>query len=355
MSEEAANHPSRKNTESDHPATELCYDEAGFPEETDPNGVESVDPDTTIACITLDLENDWYFDDPEYDHLTFEYIDDYIEVIKNLGVPVTFFVVGKTIERFPDVIDKLDEELECEFHLHSYQHDTSKSYDFRTEIQNGKEAFESHFGYEPLGYRAPQGNIEPHEFEILEDEGFVFDSSVFPSYRPGVYSNLDEPITPYLPSEAEELLEIPIGVTKQTRIPTCQSYLKLLGRPYLRYLERASLPDPLVVNTHLQDFYRTASHDRLNQPKQFIMKRNLNRSVEMFSQLVDVLQAREYSFVTVTEMLKQSHATPDLTVDTFADRQDKEPASDVDLDVEANPDKESEQVKLAMENESTDD
>ncbi|MFC6715996.1 polysaccharide deacetylase family protein [Natrialbaceae archaeon GCM10025810] len=268
--------------------------------------------DDKLACVTLDLENDWYFDDPEYDHLTFEYLDDYIDLIQELEIPVTFFVVGKTIEQYPEAIDTLSDQLDCEFHLHSYQHDTSKCYDFRTEIQKGKAAFESHFGFEPEGYRAPQGNIEPYEFKILEDEGFRFDSSVFPSYRPGVYSNLDKPLTPYQPDETDELLEIPIAATPGIRIPICQSYLKLLGGPYLTYLRNAPLPEPLVFNTHLQDFYHTASHDRLDQPKQWIMKRNLEDSTKLFSSVVEGLQDRGYSFGTIMDI-------PDLTPESNID------------------------------------
>ncbi|MFA9427886.1 polysaccharide deacetylase family protein [Natronorubrum sp. A-ect3] len=274
--------------------------------------------DGQLACVTLDLENDWYFDVEGYDHLTFEFIDDYIELIKNLDVPVTFFVVGRTIERFPDVIDKLSTELECEFHLHSYQHDTSKSYDFREEIQQGKAAFESHFGVEPVGYRAPQGNIDPHEFEILEKEGFEFDSSVFPSYRPGTYNNLDKPLAPYIAEGTEELIEVPIAATPVTRVPVCQSYLKLLGRPYLAYLKYAPLPDPLVFNTHLQDFYQTDSHNQLHQPKRSIMKRNLDDSIEMFTEAIKRIRGRGYSFGTMTDIVETS-VLPGLGYETAED------------------------------------
>ena len=255
-----------------------------------------------LACVTLDLENDWYFDDPGYDHLTFEYVEEFIELIDELGVPLSVFVVGRTLERFPEVIDRIDSELDVEFHLHSYGHDTSKSYDFGEEVRRGKEAFASHFGSEPIGYRAPQGNIEPGEFTILEREGFQFDSSVFPSYRPGVYSNLDKPLQPYRPPEAEELLEIPIAATPYTRVPVCQSYIKLFGRPYRHYLRRAPLSTPLVFNVHLQDLFRTASHDRLGQPKRFIMKRNLDRSAEVFDETIDLLRERGYSFGRMTDI-----------------------------------------------------
>lgn len=298
-----------------------------------------------LACVTLDLENDWYFDEEGYDHLTFEYINDYIKLIKNLEVPVTFFAVGRTIERFPGVIDKLDSELECEFHLHSYQHDTSKSYDFREEIQNGKEAFESHFGYEPRGYRAPQGNIDPDEFEILEDEGFVFDSSVFPSYRPGVYSNLDAPLTPYQPAPAEDLTEIPIGATPRTRIPICLSYLKLLGWPYQTYLERTRLPDPLIFNTHLQDFFHTASHEQLEQPKRAIMKHNLDRSVDLFSQFITHLRSRGYAFGTMTDVLEDC----EIGIELAYGESDLEPRSTNETN-----EPESEQVKTDVTNDTCD-
>ncbi|WP_331234070.1 polysaccharide deacetylase family protein [Natronorarus salvus] len=252
--------------------------------------------------MTLDLENDWYFDEPGYDHLTFEYIEEFIGLIDDLGIPISIFVVGRTLERFPEVIDQFDAELDVEFHLHSYGHDTSKSYDFREEVRCGKQAFASHFGSDPIGYRAPQGNIEPGEFTILEQEGFQFDSSVFPSYRPGVYNNLDKPLHPYRPAEVEELLEIPIAATPYTRVPICQSYIKLLGRPYRHYLRRAPLPAPLVFNVHLQDLFRTDSHDRLGHPKRFIMKRNLDHSAELFAETIDLLREREYWFGRVTDV-----------------------------------------------------
>lgn len=257
------------------------------------------DPAERIACLTLDLENDWYVEQSGYDHLTFAYIDDYIDLIRDIDVPVSVFVVGRTIERYPDVIDELDSKLACEFHLHSYQHDTSKSYDFQTELRRGREAFAEHFGYEPMGYRAPQGNIDADEFALLEAAGFRFDSSVFPSYRLGVYNNLTAPRTPYRPDGTTELLELPVGTTA-TRIPLSHSYLKLLGRPFLRALESVSLPTPLVYNTHLQDLYRTRTYELLPRWKRAVFERNIDRSPALLRSVVETLRHRGYSFTTVS-------------------------------------------------------
>jgi peptidoglycan/xylan/chitin deacetylase (PgdA/CDA1 family) len=274
-----------------------------------------------VACVTLDLENDWYFDKPGYDHLTFNYIDEYIDLISDVNIPVTFFAVGRTIERFPGVIDKLYNNLNCEFHLHSYQHDTSKSYDFRTEIRNGLNAFENQFGHPPIGYRAPQGNIEQGEFDILEEEGFRFDSSIFPSYRPGVYNNLNTPTVPHKLSSTRNLVEIPISVEPLFRIPIAHSYLKLFGKPFLKYLEHSPLSSKLVYNTHLQDLYWTDSHTMLSQPKRAIFARNMNQSIPLFRAFIGQLRDTNYQFAKMTDLYKmtkvQSNSPNSLTQDTY--------------------------------------
>jgi peptidoglycan/xylan/chitin deacetylase (PgdA/CDA1 family) len=248
------------------------------------------------ACITLDLENDWYFGDQKLDHLTLKYIDEYIEMIRTIDVPVSIFVVGKTIEKHPDKVAQLRESIDCEFHLHSYCHDLSKSYNFQSEVRRGINVFEDFFDTFPMGYRAPQGNIEPHELIVLDDLGFKFDSSVFPSYRPGVYNNLDTPLTPFRPEQSTNLIEFPFAAVPRLRIPIAQSYLQLIGRSFLELLKHTRMPEILVFDSHLQDFYHTASHEQLNQPLRFIHKRNLSQSTELFKRFINILRERGYSF-----------------------------------------------------------
>ena len=260
------------------------------------------DSDSQLCCVTLDLENDWYFDEDGYDHLTFDFLDQYIKLINDLHIPVSIFVVGRTLERFPQKIGMIQRNIDSEFHLHSYSHDLSKSYDFLKEVNQGVDAFESYFGHQPDGYRAPQGNINSAEIRQLDKMGFEFDSSIFPSYRPGIYNNIDAPLSPYLPEGSEQLIEYPIGVLPNVRIPLSQSYVKLFGRPYLWLLKRMALPDILIFDSHLQDLYQTASHNRLDVPLRQIHKRNLRISVTLFRSLIKILRARGYTFVKVSDV-----------------------------------------------------
>lgn len=261
-----------------------------------------------FAAITLDLEEDWSIPQGPGRNPTFDYLDDYVDMVDALDIPLSVFPVGQTIERHPEVVQRLRAELPTEFHLHSYQHDMSKSYDFDEEIHAGIEAYEEFFGSPPIGYRAPQGNITPSELIKLERAGFEFDASIFPSYRPGVYNNLRVPLTPYFPEVTENLLEIPFAAVPKLRIPIAQNYLKLLGDPYVLLLKNVQLPEILVFDSHLQDFWRTEFHDYLPQPKRTLMTRNIDRAPEIFSDFVEFLRSVGYDFVHVSnihEMMRQ--------------------------------------------------
>jgi peptidoglycan/xylan/chitin deacetylase (PgdA/CDA1 family) len=257
--------------------------------------------DGKTACITLDLESDWYVDEPGESYYTFEYLPEYVEAMRELDVPVSVFVVGKLLEDRPDVVETIQEELDAEFHLHSYHHDPEMADGFRNDLQRGVEAFESFFGHRPRGYRAPLGKITDEQLAILDEEGFEFDSSVFPSYRPGAYNNLDAPIEPYRPDTAETLTELPVGVIPYLRIPAAQSYLKLAGRPYLKLLDAVDLPDPLIFVSHLHDFFDTEAHEYRDQPIQSIHKRNVHNSIDLLSELVQSLNSMGYRFSTVDD------------------------------------------------------
>ena len=270
------------------------------------------------ACITLDLESDWFVDGPGRTYMTAEYLDEYIELIQSVDVPVSVFVVGRLLEERPDIVERLDAALDCEFHLHSYAHDPEMSAGFRTDLREGIRAFESFFGRRPRGYRAPLGKISAQQLTTLDSEGFRFDSSIFPSYRPGAYNNLDAPTAPYRPAGTEELVELPVGVLPYLRVPTAQSYLKLGGRSYLRLLDWLDLPDRLVFVSHLHDFIETPANEHRSQPMKAIQQRNLAESTTLFQSLVERLTAMGYEFRTIGALYSETVAeradAPDLEI-----------------------------------------
>jgi len=261
------------------------------------------------ACITLDLENNWDFEDPDLQYLVFDYIDDFIQLVRELDVPLSVFVVGQTLEERPVAVRKIDAELDVEFHLHSYHHHMSGESDIESEIALGVKAFETVLGHRPTGYRAPRFIMNRKKIEAVSEHGFEFDSSICPSYRPGVYNNLGLPNRPYYPDAAPTLLEIPVSVFPWLSIPLQQSYLRLLGQPLYDVLKAFPLPDFLVFNFHLHDIFHTEAHDRLGPLRRIAFNRNIDTSRTVLRDFVGSLRDRGYQFRKLGEVARETKAS----------------------------------------------
>jgi peptidoglycan/xylan/chitin deacetylase (PgdA/CDA1 family) len=114
-----------------------------------------------------------------------------LERLGALHLPATFFIPGHTIESFP---------AECEAILaaghevahHSYAHvDPSRQTpdEERADMERALAALER-LGVRPLGYRSPSADMSPATLPLLEEHGFLYDSSLmaddFRPYRPRI-------------------------------------------------------------------------------------------------------------------------------------------------------------------------
>jgi len=223
------------------------------------------------VSYTLDLEPDYAGVAPRetYDALyDRETIDRLVDWLGEHRIKLTVFATGKLIAERRDRID-LFRSLGAEVELHGYGHAMYGADPLR-EFRRGLAEYRRCLDKTPLGYRAPGGVIRSELFEALGEEGIRYDSSVIPSFRRGVYSNMDHPTQPhFLPGGT--VLELPVGVIPRLRLLISTSYMKLLGMPLYRLFFRLfGRPDPLVYLFHMVDlapvpirrelspFYRTA-------------------------------------------------------------------------------------------------
>lgn len=102
----------------------------------------------------------------------------------------TFFVLGWLAERHPDLIRRLHASGH-EIASHGWGHRRVTTLDreaFRDSVRRSKNALEDLTGSPVLGYRAPSFSIVPGRewaLAILVEEGFRYDSSLFPVRRAG--------------------------------------------------------------------------------------------------------------------------------------------------------------------------
>lgn len=152
----------------------------------------------------------------------------------------TFFVLGWVAERQPALVRELVErghEIAC----HGYGHELVYRIGperFRDDLKRGRAAIEDAAGVRPAGYRAPSFSVTADSLwalEILAEEGFGFDSSIFPirHHRYGIPGFERRPLVLRLPNGLS-IREFPLTTVElgPLRVP-------LAGGAYLRFLPPA--------------------------------------------------------------------------------------------------------------------
>ena len=140
------------------------------------------------------------------------------ELLDELKAKATFFVLGMTAERYPDLVRAIagkGHELAC----HGFAHrrvPTQTRDEFRADVERCAELLEELGGKRPLGYRAPAFSITretPWAYDVLAELGFRYDSSQYDSPRIGNRIG-GVPRTPYRLElgDGREIWEYPITV-----------------------------------------------------------------------------------------------------------------------------------------------
>ena len=108
-----------------------------------------------------------------------------LDILDELNVKATFFILGWVAERYPQLIKKIAAENH-EIASHGYLHQRVASQNretYRTDVRRGKALLEDQIGTAVLGYRAPSYSITRQTdwaFDELVEAGFQYDSSIFP-------------------------------------------------------------------------------------------------------------------------------------------------------------------------------
>ncbi len=180
------------------------------------------------------------------------------------GVRATFFVLGWVAERYPSLVRRIASGGH-EIASHGYGHELITGQTpvaFREDIRKAKGILESILSQPVLGYRAPSFSITKDTMwapQILVEEGYIYDSSIFPVLhdRYGVPSA--NPAVHQLLTESGPLWEVPPSTVKYmgVRLPVAGGgYFRLYPYAILRALLRKLEGEgsPLVMYMHPWEF-----------------------------------------------------------------------------------------------------
>jgi len=195
-----------------------------------------------------------------------------LELLRKFNVKATYFILGKTIEDFPNLIQEIiDEghEIGCHTYSHPFIFKITPE-EFRSEIIKCKQLI-SPFGINYTGFRAPYFSIDNRSLwalDILKEEGFTFDSSVFvgDSKRTGIPG-----YDPNIKNSENGLLEFPVSTIKVLNFDfgVGGGYFRLL--PYNYFKRKFSK----ILEQRHSIFYIHPWELDPNQPKNYGVNRRI--------------------------------------------------------------------------------
>jgi polysaccharide deacetylase family protein (PEP-CTERM system associated) len=140
--------------------------------------------------------------------------DRLLTIFEEAGVTATFFILGWVAERYPELVRRIaaqGHEIASHGYAHRLVYDLTKDA-FRDDVRRSKDLLESAASTRVYGYRAPSYSVTPRSLwalDILIEEGFGYDSSIFPIHhdRYGIPVSAREPYV--LDRQSGSLIEAP--------------------------------------------------------------------------------------------------------------------------------------------------
>ncbi len=200
-----------------------------------------------------------------------------LDLLDELHVQATFFVLGWVAERFPGLVRRIRErghELACHSYWHRLVYQLSRD-DFREDTLRAKQAIEDASGDAVLGYRAPSFSITQRStwaLEVLAQLGFIYDSSIYPVHHdtygyPGAHRGpfrVDTNLGP--------IVEFPIATFRPAAGPVLPvaggGYLRILPRWYTRAGVRRAWSEGLPVVSYIHSWELDPEQPRIPAPLQ---------------------------------------------------------------------------------------
>lgn len=110
-----------------------------------------------------------------------------VNLLDQKGVPASFFVPAVSLILNPFQIGIIQAAGHHEFAIHGWIHELNTALDADEEralLTRAVDYMTEATGTRPLGYRAPSWNFSPNTLDIIQEMGFLYDSSLMADDRP---------------------------------------------------------------------------------------------------------------------------------------------------------------------------
>ncbi len=183
-----------------------------------------------------------------------------LRLLERQQVRATFFVLGWVANKFPQIVREIHRgghEVASHGYWHRLVYEQTPE-EFRRDVRSSRDTLEQIVGVPVTAYRAPSFSITKRSLwalEILVEEGFTVDSSIFPVYHDRYGIPDAKPHAHEIATAAGPIWEVPPSVARVAKIniPLGGGYFRLypwsVTRACLRHInERARQPFMFYVH-----------------------------------------------------------------------------------------------------------
>lgn len=250
------------------------------------------------VLLTFDVEE---FDVPEEFGQTVSFEDkigvstlglnNLLEVVDKHNIVTTLFTTAVYAQEQQELIKKL--AIKHEIASHGFYHSAFKNEDLYT----SRQVLEQISGKPVSGFR--MARLAPVSNDEIAKAGYVYNSSLNPTWIPGRYNHLSKPRKPFM---EDNVLQVPVSVTPTLRIPLFWLSIKNFPVFWLKQALRSTLKHDGLLSLYFHPWEFTDIHSYQNLP--FYIRRN--SGIGMLQRLDEIVKMlkNEGEFVTMNTLVK---------------------------------------------------
>jgi polysaccharide deacetylase family protein (PEP-CTERM system associated) len=237
-----------------------------------------------------------------------------LELLDEFSCKATFFTVGWVAERYPDLIReiaKAGHEIACHSYWHRIVYHLTPV-EFRADIRKAKVVLEDLAGNAVVSFRAPTYSIikkSEWAWDILIEEGFHVDSSVFPVHHRRYGNPVANRFLHKIRRASGTLIEFPLSTVRiaGTNFPiVAGGYLRFFPYAFTKYgIKKLNEVEkkPAILAFHPWELDPYQPLPRVSALRRFRHCVNLNTMEKKLRQAL-----KDFKFGTVQEVLKHHFA-----------------------------------------------
>jgi peptidoglycan-N-acetylglucosamine deacetylase len=245
-----------------------------------------------------------------------ESVDMVLNLLDAHSVRATFFVLGEVAQKFPQIVETISEKGH-EIGVHAFHHDRLNKLGpilFERDVKRCCDIISSQTDATISGFRAPffsVGNNTLWALEILERHGFVYDSSVFPTFE-RLYGTYNAPKTIYRPSKTDitvhdptsKMIEVPLSALPIMGV-NCPFaggfYLRTFPLQLLKWgIRRINQTRPAIMYVHPWELTPHTPKVQASPFGRFEAYYGINSTVKKLEALI-----REFRFGAIIDVLEE--------------------------------------------------